>query len=62
MRFVQVFCPTNRISGGAVGDVPWDGHSDILVNHRDCGMMTDTPFAGLLTRPEGRAACWTTRW
>jgi hypothetical protein len=49
VRFVQVFCPTNRISGGAVGDVPWDGHSDILVNHRDCGMMTDTPFAGLLT-------------
>ena len=49
VRFVQVFCPTNRISGGAVGDVPWDGHSDILVNHRDCGMMTDTPFAGLLS-------------
>ena len=49
VRFVQVFCPTNRISGGAVGDVPWDGHSDILINHRDCGMMTDIPFAGLLT-------------
>ena len=48
VRFVQVFSPTNRISGGAVGDVPWDGHSDILVNHRDCGMMTDVPFAGLL--------------
>ncbi|MFM8272105.1 MAG: DUF1501 domain-containing protein, partial [Gemmata sp.] len=49
VRFVQVFSPTNRISGGAVADVPWDGHSDIQVNHRDCGMMTDVPFAGLLT-------------
>jgi hypothetical protein len=49
VRFVQVFSPTNRISGGAVADVPWDGHSDILVNHRDCGLMTDVPFAGLLT-------------
>ncbi|MBM3980623.1 MAG: DUF1501 domain-containing protein [Planctomycetes bacterium] len=49
VRFVQVFSPTNRISGGAVGDVPWDGHNDILVNHRDCGMMTDIPFAGLLS-------------
>ncbi len=48
VRFVQVFSPTNRISGGAVADVPWDGHSDILTNHRDCGMMTDIPFAGLL--------------
>src|SRR6185437_14922419 len=48
VRFVQVFSPTNRISGGAVADVPWDGHNDILINHRDCGMMTDIPFAGLL--------------
>ena len=49
VRFVQVFSPTNRISGGAVADVPWDGHDNIEVNHRDCGMMTDIPFAGLLT-------------
>jgi uncharacterized protein (DUF1501 family) len=54
VRFVQVFSPTNRISGGAVGDVPWDGHSDILVNHRDCGMMTDIPFAGLLADLKAR--------
>jgi hypothetical protein len=54
VRFVQVFSPTNRISGGAVGDVPWDGHNDILVNHRDCGMMTDIPFAGLLADLKAR--------
>ncbi|MBY0229111.1 MAG: DUF1501 domain-containing protein, partial [Gemmataceae bacterium] len=54
VRFVQVFSPTNRISGGAVGDVPWDGHNDIKVNHRDCGMMTDTPLAGLLADLKAR--------
>src|SRR5947209_13106572 len=43
VRFVQVFSPSNRISGGAVADVPWDGHNDIQVNHRDCGLMTDQP-------------------
>jgi uncharacterized protein (DUF1501 family) len=51
---VQIFSPTNRISGGAVADVPWDGHSDILVNHRDCGMMTDQPVAALLTDLKSR--------
>ncbi|OAI39771.1 hypothetical protein AYO40_05455, partial [Planctomycetaceae bacterium SCGC AG-212-D15] len=54
VRFVQIFSPTNRISGGAVGDVPWDGHSDINVNHRDCGMMTDQPVAALLTDLKSR--------
>jgi len=54
VRFVQVFSPTSRISGGAVADVPWDGHNDILVNHRDCGMMTDIPFAGLLADLKAR--------
>jgi hypothetical protein len=54
VRFVQIFCPSNRISGGAVGDVPWDGHSDIQVNHRDCGLMTDQPVAGLLTDLKAR--------
>jgi hypothetical protein len=54
VRFVQIFSPTNRISGGAVGDVPWDGHNDILINHRDCGMMTDVPVAGLLTDLKNR--------
>jgi hypothetical protein len=49
VRFIQVFSPTNRISGGAVNDVPWDGHNDILANHRDCSLMTDIPFAGLLS-------------
>ncbi|MCE9530312.1 MAG: DUF1501 domain-containing protein [Planctomycetes bacterium] len=54
VRFIQIFSPTNRISGGAVNDVPWDGHSDIEVNHRDCGMMTDQPFAALLTDLKSR--------
>ena len=54
VRFVQIFSPTNRISGGAVADVPWDGHNDIQVNHRDCGMMTDQPYAALLTDLKAR--------
>jgi hypothetical protein len=54
VRFIQIFSPTNRISGGAVADVPWDGHSDINVNHRDCGMMTDQPVAALLTDLKSR--------
>jgi hypothetical protein len=49
VRFVQVFSPSSRISGGAVGDVPWDGHDNILTNHRDCSLMTDAPIAGLLS-------------
>jgi len=54
VRFVQIFSPSNRISGGAVADVPWDGHSDILTNHRDCGLMTDQPAAALLTDLKSR--------
>jgi hypothetical protein len=54
VRFVQIFSPTNRISGGAVADVPWDGHNDIQVNHRDCGLMTDQPVAALLTDLKAR--------
>jgi hypothetical protein len=54
VRFIQIFSPTNRISGGAVADVPWDGHNDINVNHRDCGMMTDQPVAALLTDLKAR--------
>jgi hypothetical protein len=54
VRFVQIFCPSNRISGGAVGDVPWDGHNDIQVNHRDCALMTDQPVAALLTDLKAR--------
>jgi len=42
VRFAQVFSCTNRISGGAAGDVPRDGHNDMKTNHRDCGLMTDT--------------------
>lgn len=60
VRFIQIFSPTNRISGGAVADVPWDGHNDIDVNHRDCGRMTDQPFAALLTDLKARGLLDTT--
>ena len=43
-----------RISGGAVADVPWDGHNDIDVNHRDCAASTDQPMAALLTDLKAR--------
>lgn len=54
VRFAQIFCPSTRISGGAVADVPWDGHSDIQVNHRDCALMTDQPTAALLADLKAR--------
>ncbi|MCH7726012.1 MAG: DUF1501 domain-containing protein, partial [Planctomycetes bacterium] len=36
VRFVQVFAACPNTPGGGVGDVPWDGHSDISANHRAC--------------------------
>ena len=53
VRFVQIFASSTRISGGAVADVPWDGHNDIDANHRDCAASTDQPVGGLADRPEG---------
>lgn len=49
VRFVQIFFSATRISGGAVNDVPWDGHNDINVNHRDCAASVDQPVGALLT-------------
>jgi hypothetical protein len=54
VRFVQIFFTTPRISGGAVNDVPWDGHNDINVNHRDCAVSVDQPVGALLTDLKSR--------
>ena len=54
VRFVQIFASSTRISGGAVNDVPWDGHNDIDVNHRDCAATNDQPVAGLLADLKAR--------
>jgi len=54
VRFVQIFSSASKISGGAVNDVPWDGHSDIDVNHRDCAATNDQPVAGLLSDLKAR--------
>jgi len=48
VRFVQIFSSSSRISGGAVADVPWDGHDNIDQNHRDCAATNDQPVAALL--------------
>ena len=54
VRFVQIFFSSSRISGGAVNDVPWDGHSDINVNHRDCAASMDQPVGALLADLKAR--------
>jgi hypothetical protein len=54
VRFVQIFFSATRISGGAVNDVPWDGHSDINVNHRDCAACVDQPVAALIADLKSR--------
>jgi hypothetical protein len=54
VRFVQIFSSATRISGGAVNDVPWDGHNDINVNHRDCAATNDQPAAALLSDLKAR--------
>jgi Protein of unknown function (DUF1501) len=48
VRFVQVFASCPNTPGGAVSDVPWDGHSDINGNHRACAATVDQPTAALL--------------
>ena len=54
VRFVQIFFSASRISGGAVNDVPWDGHNDINVNHRDCAASMDQPVGALLSDLKAR--------
>ena len=49
VRFVQVFADVAKTPGGGVNDVPWDGHSDINVNHRTCAASVDQPTGALLT-------------
>ena len=48
VRFVQIFAACPNTPGGAVSDVPWDGHSDINGNHRACASTVDRPTAALL--------------
>lgn len=48
VRFVQVFASCPNTPGGAVSDVPWDGHSDINGNHRACASTVDQPTGALL--------------
>jgi hypothetical protein len=49
VRFVQVFASCPNTPGGAVSDVPWDGHNDINGNHRACALTTDKSTAALLS-------------
>lgn len=54
VRFVQIFAGKNAAGDGAVDDVPWDGHSNIETNHRECGLATDRPAAALLADLKAR--------
>jgi len=54
VRFVQIFAGRGTASDGSVDDVPWDGHSDIQANHRECGLATDRPAAALLADLKAR--------
>ena len=53
VRFVQIYAGTNGGAGG-VADVPWDGHSDIGVNHRIAAKSVDQPIGALLGDLESR--------
>lgn len=53
VRFVQLYAGTNGGAGG-VADVPWDGHSDIGVNHRIAGKSVDQPIGALLADLKAR--------
>ena len=48
VRYVQVFASVPSTPGGGVGDVPWDGHSDIRLNHSTCASTVDQPTGALL--------------
>ena len=53
VRFVQLYAGTNGGAGG-VGDVPWDGHGDIGVNHRIAAKSVDQPIGALLADLKAR--------
>jgi hypothetical protein len=48
VRFVQIY------SGGMENERSWDGHADIIKNHRGFAAETDWPIAGLLADLEQR--------
>ncbi len=54
VRFVQIFAGSPKTPGGAVSDVPWDGHNDINGNHRACSASIDQPSAALLADLKAR--------
>jgi len=54
VRFVQIFAGRGVGGDGSVDDVPWDGHSNIETNHRECGLATDRPAAALLADLKSR--------
>ena len=60
VRFVQVFASCPNTPGGAVADVPWDGHNDINGNHRACAATVDQPTAALLSDLKARGLLDTT--
>jgi hypothetical protein len=48
VRYIQVFASVPSTPGGGVSDVPWDGHSDIKLNHSTCASTVDQPTGALL--------------
>ena len=54
MRFIQIFAGRGVAGDGSVDDVPWDAHSNIETNHRECGLATDRPAAALLADLKAR--------
>ena len=53
VRFVQLYAGTNG-GGGGVADVPWDGHSDIKLNHSIAAKSVDQPIGALLADLKAR--------
>jgi hypothetical protein len=54
VRFIQIFAGRGVAGDGSVDDVPWDAHSNIETNHRECGLATDRPAAALLADLKAR--------
>ncbi len=57
VRFVQLY------HGGAFGSprINWDGHEDIVENHRNQAASMDGPLSGMLRDLKARGS-WTTPW
>jgi hypothetical protein len=54
VRFVQIFAGRGTGGDGSVGDVPWDGHDNIEINHRSNALHVDRPAAALLADLKSR--------